>query len=150
MNRFFYWGERSALFANDIRLVVEKFEDIQVVTIAEFYIDNRRIFVFSLLSQVTGRLTSVFVVILRRRPEMEHHLTAAACDFDTRGAEFFYLSNDKRVPRYRFVSRAHLCSGIEPFGKIGNGISLGNVHASIVGQFQNTVINSGLCTQSTA
>src|SRR6266571_3918359 len=97
------------------RLVVEKLHDIQVVTIAKFHIDNRRISALPVLTVFTCRLPSVVVVILRRRPEIEHHFTAATSDFDSCGAEFFYLANDKRVPRYRVEGRSHLCPSIEPF-----------------------------------
>jgi hypothetical protein len=100
-----------------------------VVAIAELHIDDRRIFVYSVLIGFSGRLPNVFVVLLRRCPEMEHHFTAAARDFDSCVAEVCYLSNDKRVPRYRSVSSTHLCPGIEPFGKMSNGISFRDVHS---------------------
>ena len=112
-----------------IRLVLEKLQDIQAVTIAEFHIDNRRIFARPVLAVFTRRLPIVFVVILGRRSEMEHHLTADTSDFDSCGAQFFYRSNDKRVPGYGSKGRPHPRPRIEPFCKMSKGISLRNVHA---------------------
>ena len=114
---------------DDHRLVLEKLQDIQAVTIAEFHIDNRRIFAQPVLAVFTRRLPIVCVVILGRRPEMEHHLTAATCDFDSCGTQFFYGSNDKRVPGYVCKSRPHPRPSIEPFCKMSKRISLRNVHA---------------------
>ncbi len=114
---------------DDHRLVLKKLQDIQAVTIAEFHIDNRRIFAQPVLAVFTRRSPIVCVVILGRRPEMEHHLTAATCDFDSCGTQFFYGSNDKRVPGYVCKSRPHPRPSIEPFCKMSKRISLRNVHA---------------------
>ena len=80
------------------RLVLIKLQDIQVVTFAEFHIDNRRIFAQPVLAVFTRRLPIVCVVILGRRPEMEHHLTAATCDFDSCGTQFFMVPTITEFP----------------------------------------------------
>jgi hypothetical protein len=121
-------GNRARRY--DHRLVFEKLQDIQAVTIAEFHIDNGRVFAHPVLAFLTRRLPIIFVVILGRRPEMEQHLAAAACDFDSSRTEFFYLSNDKRTPGYGSEGRPHPRCGIEPFCEMSNGISLRNVHAA--------------------
>ncbi len=80
------------------RLIFEKLLHIEVVAIAEFHVDHRRILALPLFAVFACRLPIVFVVIFRRRPEMELHLTARTCNCDSCGAQFFYFSNDKEYP----------------------------------------------------
>jgi hypothetical protein len=82
----------------DHRLVHEKLQDIQAVTIAKFHIDDRRIFVQPVLAVFTRRLPIVFVVILGRRPEMKHHFTAAAVTLIAAGLSSFILPTIKEFP----------------------------------------------------
>jgi hypothetical protein len=117
-------------------LVVERLQDFQLVPVAELYIDNRWVFVLSLLARFAGRLSSVLVVVLGRGPEVVKHFAGASFDFDSGSTEIRNASNKKRASINRCIRRAHLRRRIVPFCEMRDRVGLGNVHASIVGDFQ--------------
>src|SRR5690242_11899027 len=90
---------RQESYRNDARLIAKRFQDVQSVAIAEFHIDHCGILALPVLTVLAGGLPDIFIVILRRRPEIEHHFTTGSSDFDACRIEFNDLSDNHRVPR---------------------------------------------------
>jgi hypothetical protein len=78
-----------------VHLLAEKLYDLHPVSITKLRLDNRGVFIHSVLIGFSGFFAGIFVIEVGRLPKVEEHFAAATLDSDSCRGKLGYFSNNR-------------------------------------------------------